>query len=185
MLMLAVTLAVLLGAPAAAVDDVAGWQTLRWGMTETEARQALEAAGHTLEPDSGRYRATYAPFATRLAIGGRDYQVTFQFADDTRRLIQVALRARTAPHPAGGPYRDMLDRLREQYGPPHSTARRPRPTAVWTFPSTTITLHGPVSSADMTTLYEVALIYRPSQDPGRRGNMRRPAPVVDGTPGFG
>lgn len=166
-LVLALALSLALAIPAAAADDVAGWRTLRWGMTEAETRQALEAAGLAVEPEAGRSRGAYVPFGARVDVGGQPYRASFQFADDTRGLVEVALRTRTYPTPAGTAHQALLDRLRTEHGAPHTAAARPRPTATWTFPTTSITLYGPVASGDMSSIYDVALIYRAATGPGR------------------
>lgn len=159
-LVLALALVAHLAAPVAAVEDVPGWRTLRWGMSEADARQALEAAGLIVEPETGRSRGASIPFGARVDIGGQPYRASFQFADDGRGLIEVALRTRTEPTPAGTAHQAMLSRLRDELGPPHATAAKPRPTATWTFPTTSIALYGPAASGDMSSIYDIALIYR-------------------------
>jgi len=125
---------------AAPHDDVAGWQSLRWRMTETEVRRSVEALGLTVISASG-VNETVLRTATR--IGGVDCEVVFNFSDDARGLDRVRVRVvDTSREKALAAHAALLRSLTDSYGPPterlaHGTVSS---IARWGFKTTTIDL---------------------------------------------
>lgn len=166
---LALAFMLLLASPAlatraAALDDVPGWQNLRWGMTEAQARQSLELSGLKVEPDNGHFKDMYSALAISLTIADASYRAVLQFSEADRGLAQVLLKCGCSGGPlAPKAYRDMLRVLEEKYGKPTSSSEQPRPGSEWAFKTTTISL----------SLYSLGgpfLTYRPSVAPAKKSD---------------
>lgn len=125
-------------------EDVPGWEAARWGMTGAEL---AEAFGDRLEPLPGRwdYGGAHADRAVfDVEIGGVAFTAFFQMNDRTGRLQQVLLQRRGRAAMARA-YREVLDALEAEYGPPDARCETPRrggaPLSIaltWSFPTTTI-----------------------------------------------
>src|SRR5690606_2993783 len=87
--------------PAAALDDLAGWEGLRWGMTAAEIRDALGDRVAAL-PGRWLYGGAYAELAVEdVEIGGLAFTAYLQMSAESHRLQQVLLeRRRTGALPA-------------------------------------------------------------------------------------
>ena len=141
----AVLLAVGLSAcPAAARDDLAGWQGLSWGMTAAEIRDALGARATAL-PGRWLYGGAYADLAVEeVEIGGLAFTAYLQMNSATDRLQQVLLeRRRTGAVPAA--FEAALAELEQVLGQPTAdcpqakTGGQPLDYQVtWRFPTTTV-----------------------------------------------
>jgi hypothetical protein len=141
----AVLLAVGLSAcPAAARDDLAGWQGLSWGMTAAEIRDVLGARVTTL-PGRWLYGGAYADLAVEeVEIGGLAFTAYLQMNSETDRLQQVLLeRRRTGAVPAA--FEAALAELEQVLGPPAAdcaqakTGGQPLDYQItWRFPTTTV-----------------------------------------------
>ncbi len=131
-------------APAAALDDLPGWEATRWGMTGEELRAALGSRVTEL-PGRWVYGGAYAELAVEaVEIGGLSFTAYLQMNAATDRLQQVLLeRRRTGAVPAA--FEQVIDALTRRYGAPAAdcaqakTAGQPLDYEVtWRFPSTTL-----------------------------------------------
>ncbi|MEO3428220.1 hypothetical protein AAFN88_05140 [Pelagibius sp. CAU 1746] len=129
-------------APAAALEDLPGWDTTRWGMTGEELRAVLGERAAEL-PGRWVYGGAYAELAVEeVEIGGLVFTAYLQMNDRTERLQQVLLeRRRTGAVPAA--FEQVVDALTERYGPPSGdcpqakTGGQPLDYEVtWRFPTT-------------------------------------------------
>jgi hypothetical protein len=130
---IALALLVIIAAPAAALDDVAGWQMTKWGMSETEVKAAMPDGLRDIRPPT-KYVGAYAPLASEFRVDRFQFAVVLQFSDDTRRLRQVLITADDASLDRWAVVRDLLI---EKYGLPR---QQRGDTLVWFFPSTAIEL---------------------------------------------
>lgn len=130
--------------PAAALDDLAGWERLRWGMTAEELRETLGDRATAL-PGRWLYGGAYADLAVEeVRIGGLAFTAYLQMNAENHRLQQVLLeRRRTGALPAA--FESALDALTETLGTPSAdcaqakSGGRPLDYEVtWRFPSTTV-----------------------------------------------
>lgn len=130
--------------PAAARDDLAGWEALRWGMTAAEIREALGDRAAAL-PGRWLYGGAYAELAVPdVQIGGLAFTAYLQMNAATHRLQQVLLeRRRVGALPAA--FEAALAALTETLGPPSAdcaqakSGGRPLDYEVtWRFPTTTV-----------------------------------------------
>jgi hypothetical protein len=159
--------------PVLALDDVPGWQSLRWGMTEIEARRSLESTGYRVVPPTkgkGEDRWSgpnqeggYIPFKTNLNIAGDGYEVILLFHDSTRRLGGVTLEGRSPGQFLEEQHARMLKLLTEKYGVPQSTGVTMR----WTFKTTTIKL------LSLPTLSLLHVYYEASTPPPKRDDKSK------------
>jgi len=129
----ALALLVIMAAPAAALDDVAGWQMTKWGMTEIEVKAAMPEGLRDVSPPT-KYVGAYAPLGSEFRVDRFQFAVILQFSDDSRRLRQVLITADDASLDRWVVVRDLLV---EKYGPPR---QQRGDTLVWIFPSTAIEL---------------------------------------------
>ena len=129
---LALALIALGGTPALALDDLAGWQETRWGMTEVQARKAAGTETRTIDPPVN-YRFLYAPMKVPLKIGAFPLEALLQFSKETRRLQQVLVRS-DSDNPAL--WTLLRDLLTEKYGAPAQLGDKQE----WRFPTTIIEL---------------------------------------------
>lgn len=136
--------ATLVAGRAAAPDDLAGWQGLRWGMTSAEIREALGDRVTAL-PGRWLYGNAYAELAVEdVKIGGLAFTAYLQMNAGTDRLQQVLLeRRRTGAVPAA--FEAALDELTERLGPPSDDCAQAKRGGepldyqiTWRFPSTTV-----------------------------------------------
>lgn len=130
--------------PAAALDDLAGWDQLRWGMTAAEVRDALADHVTTL---SGRwlYGGAYAELAVEgVRIGGLDFTAYLQMNAHSHRLQQVLLeRRRSGALPAA--FETALDALTRSLGSPAADCAQAKSGGqpldyeiTWRFSTTTV-----------------------------------------------
>ena len=137
-------LPLLWGGPAAALDDLAGWQNLRWGMTSAEIREALGDRVTAL-PGRWLYGGAYAELAVEdVAIGGLAFTAYLQMNAATDRLQQVLLeRRRTGAVPAA--FEAALTALQRELGPASADCAQAKSgdqpldyQITWRFPTTTV-----------------------------------------------
>ncbi|HEY9539361.1 MAG TPA: hypothetical protein VIS03_17335 [Kiloniellaceae bacterium] len=137
-------LPLLWGGSAAALDDLAGWQGLTWGMTAAEVRQALGDRVTAL-PGRWLYGGAYADLAVEeVTIGGLVFTAYLQMNSETDRLQQVLLeRRRTGAVPAA--FEAALAALQRELGPPSADCAQAKSGGqpldyqlTWRFPSTTV-----------------------------------------------
>lgn len=130
--------------PAAAQDDPAGWQGLRWGMTAAEIREAL-GDRITALPGRWHYGGAYAELAVEdVEIGGLTFTAYLQMNAETNQLQQVLLeRRRTGAVPVA--FERVLADLEARYGPPSSDCAQAKSGGqpldyqiTWRFPTTTL-----------------------------------------------
>ena len=190
----AVAFALLIAVPALAVDDdVLGWQGFRWGISESDALTASEASGLRVERKDTRASyegGFYSPFESVITLHEAPFTVKFMFLRDTRALGKVHLhslkllpksliRPGTPPPPRHTLFEpvhaQILQSLTEKYGPPKLVQAEPtgivEPNAVWTFPTTTITLTGLVRPADRS--WPIAIIYMPTAVPSKKDEKQK------------
>ncbi len=140
--------AVALGLPGPAypLDDVPGWRTTRWGMTEAEVRRSVESLGlrvTALPGPRGGSLEPETPFQTTIQIDGSNYDVIFQFLEETHRLGHIVIRTlEFSRERALASYGDLLRTFTEDYGAPTGTESRGTvaSTAKWVFKTTTVVL---------------------------------------------
>jgi hypothetical protein len=129
---------------AAALDDLPGWQSLRWGMTEAEIRDRL---GDRVTPLPGRwlYGGAYAELAVEdVELGGLTFTGYLQMNATTNRLQQVLLeRRRVGALPAA--FEQLIGSLEAAYGPPAADCAQAKIGGepldyqmTWRFPTTTL-----------------------------------------------
>lgn len=130
--------------PAAALDDLPGWESTRWGMTADELRGALGTRVTEL-PGRWLYGGAYAELAVEgVEIGGLAFTAYLQMSAETDRLQQVLLeRRRTGAVPSA--FEKVIDALTQRFGPPSGDCAQAkaggRPLdyeVAWRFPSTTL-----------------------------------------------
>ncbi len=132
--------------PAYPLDDVEGWQTTRWGMTEEEVKGSVESLGLRLTPlpaSQGRSLDAGAPFKTTIEINGSHYDVIFLFPDETRRLGRILIRTLDfSREHALAFHSSLLRTLTGTYGPPGETGSRGTTASLtkWIFKTTTVVL---------------------------------------------
>jgi hypothetical protein len=131
--LIALALLVIIAVPATALEDVAGWQMTKWGMSEPEVKAAMPDGLRDVSPPT-KYVGAYAPLASEFRIDRFHFAVVLQFADDSRRLRQVLITADDASLDRWALARDLLI---EKYGPPR---QQRGDKIVWLFPSTVIEL---------------------------------------------
>ena len=101
-----------------AKDDVQGWRSARWGMTEEEVLAAFPNEAKRLEKPE-KYGIVIATVGIKkLQVAGSDFVVHFSFDTEKKRLKQVNLK----PDPASKSLNVMLPTLErdltEKYGKP-------------------------------------------------------------------
>jgi hypothetical protein len=130
--------------PAAARDDLAGWEALRWGMTAAEIREALGDRVAAL-PGRWLYGGAYAELAVEdVEIGGLAFTAYLQMNAESHRLQQVLLeRRRTGALPAA--FEAALAELTRILGPPSTDCAQAKSggqpldyEVTWRFPTTTV-----------------------------------------------
>ncbi|MPZ09840.1 MAG: hypothetical protein GEU89_06460 [Kiloniellaceae bacterium] len=130
--------------PAAALEDLSGWQGLTWGMTGSQIEAALGARVTAL-PGRWLYGGAYADLAVEeVALGGFAFTGYLQMNAETGRLQQVLLeRRRTGALPAA--FEAVLTELQQVLGPPSAdcaqakTGGQPLDYQItWRFPTTTV-----------------------------------------------
>jgi hypothetical protein len=128
------------------LEDVRGWQTTRWGMTESEVKRSVESLGLRVTslpgPHGGALEAE-TPFKTSIEIDGSDYDVIFQFSGETHRLGRILIRTLDFSREHALTFYGSLRRaLAEEYGPPAETQSRGTvaSTTEWAFKTTTVVL---------------------------------------------
>lgn len=130
--------------PAAALDDLAGWQDLRWGMTAVEIQRVLGDRVTAL-PGRWLYGGAYADLAVEdTDIGGLAFTAYLQMNTETDRLQQVLLeRRRTGAVPAA--FEAALAELTQRLGPPAGDCVQAKQggqpldyQVTWRFPTTTV-----------------------------------------------
>lgn len=130
--------------PAAALDDLPGWQDLRWGMTAAQIRDEL---GDRVTPLPGRwlYGGAYAELAVeQVELGGLAFTAYLQMNSGTHRLQQVLLeRRRVGAVPSA--YEKVVDALEVTYGPASAECAQAKTGGepldyqmTWRFPTTTL-----------------------------------------------
>jgi hypothetical protein len=137
-------LAVLGSRTADARDDVAGWDVLRWGMTETQIEAALgDRATHL--PGRWLYGNAYADLAVEdVKVGGLAFTAYLQMNAQSGRLQQVLLeRRRIGALPAA--FEELIASLEKQYGAAGTDCAQAKTGGepldyqlTWRFPATTI-----------------------------------------------
>jgi len=136
--------AALAASPAMALDDLPGWQDLRWGMTAAEIRDALGDRVTAL-PGRWLYGNAYADLAVEdVKIGDLAFTAYLQMGTASDRLQQVLLeRRRTGAVPAA--FEAALAELTRQLGPPADDCAQAKSGGApldyqitWRFPSTTV-----------------------------------------------
>jgi hypothetical protein len=168
MLGLAVASVLAIAPPAHALDDVSGWQTTNWGMTESEVKGSLESLGLQLTPLPTPYGRSLgaAPFKTTVEMPGGHYDAIFLFSGDTHRLGRVLLRTVDFSRPHALKLHDILLRaLTEQYGRPGETESRGSTALLtrWTFRTTTVALSMYTDTAVRgNPVTQVSVIYAPT-----------------------
>lgn len=133
-----------LGGAAVARDDLAGWDVLRWGMTEAQVETAL--GGRTVRlPGRWLYGHAYADLGVEgVAVGGLAFTAYLQMNAESHRLQQVLLeRRRTQAVP--GAFDALIDSLEESYGPPDEVCTQAKSGGepldyqlTWRFATTTV-----------------------------------------------
>jgi hypothetical protein len=167
--LVAVLVLVVMAAPrVGALDDVAGWQSTRWGMSEDATRAALEREGHRLVPvTDGRYLGTTVPFKTQLTVGPCGYEVFFHFLESLRTLGQVNIIVNGPVSVVRRCYDSLSSLLTDKYGPGRATTSQTTERLLWSFPSTTIELSRSESRMfDSTT----AIVYKPTAEPPKKAD---------------
>jgi len=133
-----------LGGAAVAREDVAGWDSLRWGMTEAEIESALGERALRL-PGRWLYGHAYADLGVEdVAVGGLTFTAYLQMNAESHRLQQVLLeRRRTQAVP--GAFDALVDSLEERYGPPDEVCTQAKSGGepldyqlTWRFATTTL-----------------------------------------------
>jgi hypothetical protein len=133
-----------LAAPARALDDLPGWETLRWGMTAAEIKSALGDRVTAL-PGRWLYGGAYADLAVeKVDLGGLAFTAYLQMNAETNRLQQVLLeRRRTEAVPVA--FEQVLDSLMASLGPPSKDCAQAKSGGVpldyqitWRFATTTV-----------------------------------------------
>ncbi|HXJ83019.1 MAG TPA: hypothetical protein VMS64_30565 [Candidatus Methylomirabilis sp.] len=164
-LLIAIVLSV--SSPAYSLDDLLGWQTTRWGMTEEEVRGLLKSHGSPLTPLPviyGRWLEADAPFSTTVEMAGSYYDAIFMFSKDTRRLGRVMIRTVDFSHEHALSLHDNLLRaLTENYGRPTETQGGTASLTKWIFKTTTVVLSLYTETAvPRNPITQVVVIYAPS-----------------------
>jgi hypothetical protein len=121
-------------------DDVHGWGSTEWGMTEAEILQLLQSDAKRLNPpieyrNPTRFSTVGIP---DKAIGGRSCAIHFLF-DKTSGLNEVMIKPNDEkPY---GYFESFLELLTQKYGPATKSNKEDMTdTVVWLFPSTTVEL---------------------------------------------
>jgi len=164
-LLIAVVLSV--SSPAYSLDDLLGWQTTRWGMTEEEVRGQLESYGFlltSLPAFYGRWLEADAPFSTTVEMAGSYYDAIFMFSKDTRRLGRVMIRTVDfSREHALTLHESLLRALTGNYGQPTETQAGVASVTRWTFKTTTVVLSLYTEIAvPRNPITQVVVIYAPS-----------------------
>ena len=130
--------------PAAALDDLPGWQGLRWGMTAAEIHDKLGERTTAL-PGRWLYGGAYAELAVEdVDLGGLAFTAYLQMNAATERLQQVLLeRRRVGALPVA--FEQLIDSLEAAYGPPVADCAQAKTGGepldyqmTWRFPTTTL-----------------------------------------------
>jgi hypothetical protein len=176
MRLIAPALFVVLTAAAQTPKDVAGWGTVKWGMTVAEAKAAL---GNGAIPETGvgdpRDFYTVKLRLEKVQIGRVNAIVNIVTKKDSDFVCAVTLlptiestSVPTAHIQAPALFEDLKQMLIEKYGQPKTSgavtdpgilSQGVRTTAFWSFPSTTITLIGEHSEKYHTGF--VSVTYEP------------------------
>jgi len=144
--------------PAAALDDLLGWQSTRWGMTDTQVKAAVHGDGfQTFPPPPRSYIKTNGTFVAGMNIGRSRCEVFFTYG--AGRLNHVTVSCPATPDP----YARLRDRLTQRYGSP---SRQDTRRQEWKFPTTAVVLDG------RSTHRTVTIDYSPAASHG--GGKRRP-----------
>jgi len=116
-----------------ALDDVLGWQSTRWGMTEEQVKIAVERDGfQPLRPPRTNNKVA---FVAPLKIGGSNFDVSFQY--DAGHLNRVTIFCPGIGDP--DLYTKVGDWLARKYGP---ATPRGLEKQEWKFPTTVVELDG-------------------------------------------
>jgi hypothetical protein len=166
---LLVAAALALPGPAYPLDDVPGWQTTRWGMTESQVKRSVESLGLEVTPLPGPHGKSLeagTPFKTTVEIDGSDYDVIFQFSGETHRLGRISIRTLDFSREHALTFYNSLRRtLTEDYGSPGETQSRGTvaSTTEWAFKTTTVVLSMHTDTgARAPHLSQVSVTYSPT-----------------------
>ena len=146
---------------AAPPADVAGWQNIRWNMTERDVRRSVAALGLDVIAGAG----PEAALQTTTRVSGIDCGVVFHFPDDARGLGQVSVRVvDTSRREALGAHAILLRTLTDTYGPAtqqmvYGTVRS---ITRWQFETTTITLRFSTDTGKRGHPTRVSIVYLPA-----------------------
>ncbi|GAB4357627.1 MAG: hypothetical protein Kow00114_09350 [Kiloniellaceae bacterium] len=132
------------GGTALAREDVAGWDVLRWGMTQAQIESALGDRVTRL-PGRWLYGNAYADLAVEdVEVDGLQFTAYLQMNAESHRLQQVLLeRRRVGAVPAA--FERLVGRLIETLGPPSTDCAQAKSGGQpldyqlsWRFPTTTV-----------------------------------------------
>ena len=135
--------------PAAALDDLLGWQSTRWGMTEEQVRAAIQTDGFQPMPPPPRIPYKSAFMAT-LNVGDARCEVFFDYPAARLNHVTVSCPGQTDV------YVRLRERLAKLYGEPipHGLDRQE-----WIFPTTVVMLDGRLKERAVTLNYYPAALY--------------------------
>jgi len=124
------------------MDDLAGWQQTRWGMTEEEILAAASREPLCRQDrEGGPNDFWYCDLVIQnVAVGGFDFTIKFQMGRETQRLLQVLINheqsdVSQAPTAAFNAAKRILV---ERFGTPARDGTSD--DWLWQFPTTTIRL---------------------------------------------
>lgn len=123
-----------------AQSDIEGWQTTRWGMTDSEIVSVvgIEKLGRIARAE---YQGLYADLEIpRIDVGRYEFKVIFQMNSETDKLTQVLVQhmpedQRSEPKDAFNTAKKLLS---ERFGAPERQGTSD--TWLWRFPTTVIDL---------------------------------------------
>ncbi len=131
--------------PTAPVEDVAGWESTRWGMTPDELAVALGSRFVVTRNQIGLL--TYS--VSDATVGGVSFTPVMLTISPGRGLTEVRLGTGWVNHARNDEAAAIEAAMRNAYGPPHSVQinEEPGPDGVaaarnvgWNFPTTSIQL---------------------------------------------
>jgi hypothetical protein len=140
---------VLSSVPAAALDDLLGWQSTRWGMTEEQVKAAIQRDGFPVLPPPPRVPYKGA-FVATMNVDDARCEVFFEYRAGRLNHVTVSCPGQTDV------YARLRDRLAKQYG---VATPRGSDQQEWRFPTTVALLDGRLRQRLVTVNYYPAAQY--------------------------
>lgn len=131
--------------PTMPIEDVAGWESTRWGMSADELAAVLGARFVAARNQIGLLRYS----VSEAIVGGVSFTPVMLTLSPGRGLTEVRLGTGWVNHSRNNEAAAIESALRNAYGPPHSVQinEEPGPDGVatarnvgWNFPTTSIAL---------------------------------------------